>query len=83
VPIIYFLMFVPIINIASAIPISVFGGSGVREAGFVILFGSVGVAKEEALSLSLLLFAIMCLTSIIGGIEYMRVGKPKEDRVTS
>lgn len=83
VPIIYFLMFVPIINIASGIPISVFGGSGIREAGFIILFGSIGVPKEDALSLSLLLFAIMCLTSLIGGIEYMRVGKPKEDRAAS
>ncbi|MBI4838851.1 MAG: flippase-like domain-containing protein, partial [Nitrospirae bacterium] len=77
-PIIYFFIFVPIINVAAAIPISVFGGSGVREAGFVILFGSIGVAKEDALSLSLLLFAIMCLISLIGGIEYLRVGKPKE-----
>ncbi|MBI5196838.1 MAG: flippase-like domain-containing protein [Nitrospirae bacterium] len=77
-PIIYFFIFVPIINVAAAIPISVFGGSGVREAGFIILFGSIGVAKEDALSLSLLLFAIMCLISLIGGIEYLRVGKPKE-----
>ncbi len=77
-PIIYFFIFVPIINVAAAIPISVFGGSGVREAGFVILFGSIGVPKEDALSLSLLLFAIMCLISLIGGIEYLRVGKPKE-----
>ena len=74
-PIIYFFMFVPIISAASAIPVSV-AGLGIREAGFVILFTKVGVASAEALSLSLLTFTAMCMVNSIGGIEYLRIGKP-------
>ncbi|MBI4654900.1 MAG: flippase-like domain-containing protein [Nitrospirae bacterium] len=77
VPIFYFFMFVPIINVVSSVPIS-FAGLGIREAGFVILFGNIAVIKEEALSLSLLIFIVMCLVSLLGGIEYLRVGKPPE-----
>lgn len=75
VPVIYFFIFIPIISAASAIPVSL-AGLGIREAGFVILFGSAGVSAEEALSLSLLMFAIMCAVNMLGGIEYLRVGKP-------
>lgn len=82
VSIIYFLMFVPMISVAAAIPISV-AGLGIREAGFVILFGSIGVPKEAALSLSLLVFTLTCMVSFIGGIEYLRAGKPPEKPVES
>ncbi len=74
-PIIYFFIFIPIITAASAIPLSV-AGLGIREAGYVILFTKVGVASSEALSLSLLLFTVMCMVNLIGGIEYLRIGKP-------
>jgi hypothetical protein len=42
----------------------------------VILFTKVGVASAEALSLSLLTFTAMCMVNSIGGIEYLRIGKP-------
>jgi uncharacterized membrane protein YbhN (UPF0104 family) len=79
VPIIYFFMFVPLISAASAVPVSV-AGLGIREAGFVILFTKTGVSSAEALSLSLLTFTIMCMANLIGGIEYLRIGKPSEKK---
>jgi hypothetical protein len=75
VPIIYFFMFLPVISVASAIPISV-AGLGIREAGFVLLFSKVGLTSAEALSLSLLVFMAMCVVNLIGGVEYLRIGKP-------
>lgn len=75
VPIIYFFMFLPVISVASAIPISV-AGLGIREAGFVLLFSKVGLTSAEALSLSLLVFTAMCGVNLIGGVEYLRIGKP-------
>lgn len=75
IPIVYFFIFIPIISVASAIPVSV-AGLGIREAGFVILFTKVGVTSAEALSLSLLVFTAMVMTNLIGGIEYLRIGKP-------
>ena len=82
VKIFYYLMFVPIISVATSIPIS-FAGLGVREAGFVILFGIVGVAKEAAITLSLLVFIVMTFVSLLGGIEYLRVGKPPKEIQTN
>jgi hypothetical protein len=76
-PIVYFLMFIPIISVAAAIPVSI-AGLGIREAGFVILFTKVGFTSAEALSLSLLVFITMCLVNLVGGIEYLRIGKPPE-----
>jgi uncharacterized membrane protein YbhN (UPF0104 family) len=75
VSIVYFFMFIPIISAASAIPVSV-AGLGIREAGYVILFTKIGVTSAEALSLSLLVFITMVLLNLIGGIEYLRIGKP-------
>jgi hypothetical protein len=81
VPIIYFFIFVPIISAISAIPISI-AGLGIREAGFAALFNlvfaKVGVTSDQAVSLSILMFAAMCLVSLIGGVEYLRIRKLPE-----
>ena len=84
VPIIYFFIFVPIINAVSAIPISI-AGLGVRETGFAALFNmvfaEVGVTSGQAVSLSMLIFAVMCLVNLIGGEEYLRIRKLPEKRI--
>ncbi len=81
VPIIYFFIFVPIINAISAIPITI-GGLGLREVGFATLFSmfftELGVTSNQAVSLSLLIFSVMILVNLIGGIEYLRIGKLSE-----
>lgn len=79
--VIYFFIFIPIISAVSAIPMSL-SGLGIREASFIILFGSIGVTKEEALSLSLLVFTVICLVNLLGGIEYLRVRKPSDTQLT-
>jgi uncharacterized membrane protein YbhN (UPF0104 family) len=83
VPIIYFFIFVPIINAVSAIPVSI-SGLGVREAGFAALFNmfflQLGVTSDHAVSLSLLIFAVMILVNLIGGIEYVRIRKLHENK---
>ncbi len=82
VSVFYFFIFLPLVGVAASIPISI-AGLGIREAAFVILFGKVGVSEEIALSLSLLSFIVMCMISLIGGVEYLRVGKPKEAQAES
>ncbi len=81
VPIIYFFIFVPIINAISAIPVTI-AGLGIREAGFAALFNmffiKLGVNSDQAISLSLLIFATMILVNSIGGVEYIRIGKLPE-----
>lgn len=79
IPMVYFFIFIPIISSVSAIPVSL-AGIGIREASFIILFTKIGLTSAQALSLSLLAFITMCLVNLIGGIEYLRIGKPSEKK---
>ncbi len=78
VPIVYFFIFVPIISVISAIPISI-AGLGLRETSFAalfnIVFAKVGVSSDQAVGLSMLVFTIMCMANLIGGVEYVRLKK--------
>lgn len=69
----YYLLFIPLITAVSMLPISL-SGLGLREGMFVFLFTRVGASKEQAITLSLMWFMITALTSLIGGVEYMRMG---------
>jgi glycosyltransferase 2 family protein len=70
----YYLVFVPLTSLVLILPISV-GGLGAREQTYITLFGQVGVPKEAALALSLLVYAVGNLvTGLIGGILYLRRG---------
>lgn len=66
----YFFILVPIINVITAIPISI-GGLGVREASSVYFFSKIGVPAEIALTVSLLIFLLMFLSGVAGGIVYV------------
>jgi glucose uptake protein GlcU len=46
-------------------------GLGVREGGFVILLGKIGVSEAAAVSLSFLSILIPMIISIAGGILFM------------
>lgn len=69
----YFFLFIPLITAVSMIPISL-SGLGLREGAFVFLFTKVGAGKEQIITLSLMWFMIMAVVSLIGGIEYLRMG---------
>ncbi|MFQ5441400.1 MAG: lysylphosphatidylglycerol synthase transmembrane domain-containing protein [Thermodesulfobacteriota bacterium] len=72
----YFFLFIPLSTVVSMLPVSV-AGLGIREGAFVYLFTRVGASKEEAITLSLMWFAIMVVVSIIGGVEFLRMGGKK------
>jgi uncharacterized protein (TIRG00374 family) len=65
----YFLLFLPIIAMVSAIPIS-FGGLGIRENMTAILFASVGVPSATAWSLGFLGYLVGIVASLPGGIIF-------------
>jgi uncharacterized protein (TIRG00374 family) len=69
IPLIYFLIFVPIICVASSFPS--IGGLGVREAGAAYLFTKVGVDSGIAVSLSLMNFLFMVMVGLLGGLFYV------------
>jgi uncharacterized protein (TIRG00374 family) len=70
VPFAYFLMFVPIVNVLAALPITL-GGLGVRDAGFVLLFPLVGMTRAQALGTSFLFFGVAMSVALLGGLVYL------------
>jgi glycosyltransferase 2 family protein len=69
----YFFLFVPIISSLLTLPISI-SGFGVREGGYVVLFGQAGVAAPQAVAMSLLFYAVNALTGLVGGALYLVQG---------
>lgn len=68
-PLMTFVVIVPMIFLIALIPISI-GGLGVREAAFVSLLGLVHVKAEAAFTLSLLLYVISIMTTLPGAFFY-------------
>ena len=67
---IYFCIFVPLITLAKAIPISIFG-IGIRDGCYVFFFAQAGVAAEKALALAMVYVFTTILYSLFGGIIFM------------
>jgi hypothetical protein len=78
IDIVYFFIFVPIIILATVLPISV-AGVGVREGAFVYFFSQVGMSASEAFTLALLLYAVTMIAVLPGGIIYAVEGVAVKD----
>lgn len=59
-----------LITIASLAPVSL-NGLGIREGGYVLLLGSVGVPPEQAVSLGVLWFAVFLCAGLLGGLSWL------------
>jgi uncharacterized protein (TIRG00374 family) len=64
-----FIFIVPVISVITMIPISV-GGIGLRENSLVFILIALGVADEKAALCSILIFIMLIIVGIIGGITY-------------
>jgi glycosyltransferase 2 family protein len=74
ISVLYYFVFVPITSMVLLLPIS-FGGLGVRESAYVILFTQVGLSQEIALSLSLLVYFLgNVVPGLVGGVIYLTRG---------
>ncbi|MCK4596495.1 flippase-like domain-containing protein [bacterium] len=73
IPLRYFMLCVPVTVIISLVPISI-NGLGVRETGYVFLLSKIGHSSSEAVSLSLLIYGLSLLASLVGGILYLLRG---------
>ena len=69
-PFVYFCIFVPLITLGEALPISIFG-IGVRDGLYVFFFAQAGVAREQALSLALVYVIISIIYSLVGGVLFL------------
>lgn len=73
ISLLYFLIFVPIINLVAMLPISL-NGLGVREAAYVYLFGLAGVSVAASLAMSLAFYVMRMIGGFIGGLFYIAEG---------
>ena len=60
----------PLMNIIFLLPIS-FGGFGIREGAYIVIFGLVGIAAEVSLLVSFIFMASGFLNVGIGGIVFL------------
>ncbi|MDP6039500.1 MAG: lysylphosphatidylglycerol synthase transmembrane domain-containing protein [Candidatus Latescibacteria bacterium] len=67
---VHYMIFIPLIAIVAAVPIS-FGGLGVRENMGALLLGRVGVEPATALTLMFLGYLAGILASLIGGAAFV------------
>ena len=74
VPFIYFCIFVPLITLGEALPISIFG-IGVRDGLYVFFFALGGATREQALSFALVYVLLTLVYSLLGGALFL-VRKP-------
>ena len=72
----FFLIFAPLTNLASALPVS-WNGLGVRESAYVFFLARVGVASEAAVALALLWLGVVLVGGAIGGIVYVSLGESR------
>ena len=69
-PFIDYLTLFPVIALIASVPFTP-GGLGVREVAVVELLAMVGVEREMALTLSLMLYGAIVIWSLIGGVLYL------------
>jgi hypothetical protein len=67
VPVWYLVLFVPLVHILSALPVS-FGGVGVREGGYVAFLALIGIGRDEALAFGVLWSAVVLGAGLVGGL---------------
>ena len=67
IPLSYFFVFGPLVNIFSALPIS-WNGLGVREGGYLYFLGHIGISGEQSIVYGLLWLVLLVLSGAVGGL---------------
>ncbi|MBN1504079.1 MAG: flippase-like domain-containing protein [Candidatus Eisenbacteria bacterium] len=66
----YFFLFVPVLAVLTALPISI-NGLGVREGAGVVLFGLAGVPGHDAFSIEFITYLVSVVISLTGGVIFL------------
>jgi len=69
-PLMYYIVFIPLIMVLIMLPVS-FNGIGVREVSFVGFFSLAGMPESDAFMVSFVVSLLTTLTTAVGGIIYM------------
>lgn len=66
----------PLVGTFSAIPVSL-NGLGLREGGYIYLLAVIGIGTEQGIAFGLLLFLIVALDSLVGGVLFLLQKSPR------
>jgi hypothetical protein len=75
VPLSLFILCVPIANVFASLPLTL-NGLGIRESAYLVLFGTAGMRKEDAIALGLLWFAVTMVGGLTGAIAFATTPAP-------
>jgi uncharacterized membrane protein YbhN (UPF0104 family) len=80
IPFSYCIIVYPLVGTFAAIPISL-NGIGLREGGYLFMLGLIGINAEKGIAFGLLLFLIVAVDSLLGGLLFLvkRSPKPVDD----
>ena len=67
IPLWYLILFIPLVHILSALPVS-FGGIGVRESSYVVFLALIGIGRHQALAFGFLWSALVLGAGMVGGV---------------
>lgn len=81
-PLSYCFILYPLVGAFAALPIT-FNGIGLREGGYLFLLGVIGVDSEKAIAFGLLLFLIVAIDSLLGGIAFILRKTPRPTVITA
>ena len=70
VPFSFAIILYPLVGTFAALPISL-NGIGLREGGYLFLLGLIGIGVEKGVAFGLLLFLVVVLDSLIGGLVFL------------
>ena len=76
IPFSYCLILYPLVGTFAAIPISL-NGLGLREGGYIVLLGAIGVSSTQGVAFGLLFFFVVALDSLLGGLAFLLKRGPR------
>jgi uncharacterized membrane protein YbhN (UPF0104 family) len=79
VPFSFCIIVYPLVGTFSAIPISL-NGLGLREGGYIFLLAVIGIGTEQAIAFGILLFLIVALDSLLGGLLFLFQRKTRQTK---
>jgi uncharacterized membrane protein YbhN (UPF0104 family) len=81
VPFSFCIILYPLVGTFAALPISL-NGIGLREGGYLFLLGLIGISAEKGIAFGLLLFLVVVVDSLIGGLIFLlkKSPTPAQDR---
>ena len=82
IPFSFCIIVYPLVGTFAAIPVSL-NGLGLREGGYIFLLAVIGVGTEQGIAFGLLLFLIVALDSLIGGLLFLLQKIPKPTGVSA